>query len=148
MILLNHIFRKCTVGYKLSKSQEKINHLMYVDGIKLFAENKKELQTLIQTVRIYSQDIGMEFGIEKCAMTVMKSGKRLMAEGIELTNQVVIGEKETYKYFGLLETDTIKQVEMNEKIIKEYRRRTRKLVETELHSRNLFKRINTWAVPS
>ena len=27
-------------------------------------------------VRIYSQDIGMEFGIEKCAMLVMKSGKR------------------------------------------------------------------------
>ena len=26
---------------------------------------EKELETLIQTVRIYSQDIGMEFGIEK-----------------------------------------------------------------------------------
>ena len=29
-------FRKCTAGYKLSKSQEKINHLMYMDEIKLF----------------------------------------------------------------------------------------------------------------
>ena len=35
--------------------------------IKLFAKKKKELETLIQTVIIYSQDIGMEFGIEKCA---------------------------------------------------------------------------------
>ena len=35
-------------------------------------KKKKELETLIHAVRIYSQDIGMEFGIEKCAMLVMK----------------------------------------------------------------------------
>ena len=28
MIPLNHILRKCTAGYKLSRSQEKIKHLM------------------------------------------------------------------------------------------------------------------------
>ena len=72
---LNHILRKFTAGYKLSKSQEKINHLMYTDDIKLFAKKEKELEILIQTVRIYSQDIGMEFVIEKCSMLVMKSGK-------------------------------------------------------------------------
>ena len=49
---LNHILRKCTVGYKLSKSKEKVNHLRYRDDIKLFAKNEKELETLIQTVRI------------------------------------------------------------------------------------------------
>ena len=37
IMTLNHILRKCTGGYKLSKSQEKINYLMYVDDIKLFA---------------------------------------------------------------------------------------------------------------
>ena len=37
MTPLKHILRKCTVGYKLSRSQEKISHLMYMDGIKLFA---------------------------------------------------------------------------------------------------------------
>ena len=41
---------------------------MYMDDIKLFAKNEKELVTLILVVKIYSQDIGMEFGIEKCAM--------------------------------------------------------------------------------
>ena len=34
---------------------------------------KKYLETLIYAVRIYSQDIGMEFGIEKSAMLVMKN---------------------------------------------------------------------------
>ena len=92
-----------------------------MDGIKLFATNEKELETRIQTVRIYSQDIGMKFGIEKCAILGMKSGKRLITEGVELPNQVVIrtlGEKETYKYLGILEADTIKQEEMKEKNLK------------------------------
>ena len=34
---LNHIPRKSSAGYKLSKSK-KINHLMYMDEIKLFAK--------------------------------------------------------------------------------------------------------------
>ena len=46
-----------------------------MDDIKLFAKNEKELETLIYTVRIYNQDIGMGFDIEKCAMLVMKSSK-------------------------------------------------------------------------
>ena len=41
MMPLNHIHWKCTAGYKLSKSQEKINHLMYIDDIKLFAKKWK-----------------------------------------------------------------------------------------------------------
>ena len=42
--------------------------------------------------------------------------------------------------------DTIKQVEMKDKILKEYLRRTRKLFETKLSRRKLIKRINTCAV--
>ena len=49
---------------------------MHMDDIKLFAKNEKELETLIHAVRIYSQNIGMEFDIEKCTMLIMKSRKR------------------------------------------------------------------------
>ena len=91
----------------------------------------------------------MEFGIEKCAMLVMKSGKRHMTGGMELPNQEKIrtlGENETYKYLGILEADTTKKVEMKNEIQKEYLRRTRKLLETKLSGRNHIKGINTWAV--
>ena len=84
---------------------------MHMDDIELFAKNEKELETLIHTVRIYSQDIGMEFGTEKCAMLVMKSGKRHMTDGMKLPNQDKIrtlGENETYKYLRILKADTIK----------------------------------------
>ena len=139
---LNHILRKCTAGYQLSRSQEKINHQMYMDDIKLFAKNENEQETWIHTIRIYSQDIWMEFGIEKWAMLVMKSSKWDLNNGMELPNQDKIrtlGEKETYKYLGILEADTIKQVEMKEKITREYLRKIRKLRETKLSSRNLIK---------
>ena len=44
---LSHILRKCIAGNKLSKVQEKINHL--------FARNKKELEILIKIVRTQSE---------------------------------------------------------------------------------------------
>ena len=71
---------------------------------------KKEPEPLIQKIRIYSYDTGMKYGIEKCTMLIMKSGKRETTEGIQLSNQESIrtlGEKENYKYLGMLEVDTI-----------------------------------------
>ena len=88
----------------------------------------------------------MEFDIEKCAMLLMKRGKRHITDGMELPNQDKIrtfAENETNKNLGILEADTIKQVEMKDKIQKEYLRRTRKLHETKLSRRNLIKGINT-----
>ena len=87
-----------------------------MNDIKLFAKNEKELETLIHTIRIYSQDIGMKFGIEKCALLVMKIGKQHLTDGIELPNQDKIrtlAENETYKYLGILEADH--QTSRNEK---------------------------------
>ena len=56
------------------------------------------------------------------------------------------GEKESYKYLQILEADTIKQMEMKEKIKKEYQRRPKKLHESKLYRRNLIKWTNTWTV--
>ena len=107
---------------------------MYMDDIKLFAKNEKELETLIHAVRIYNQDIGTEFGLEKCAMLVMKSGKRQMTDGMEPPNHDrfrTLEENETYKYLGIFEADTIKQMQVKDMIRKEYLRRTQKLLETK-----------------
>ena len=63
-------------------------------------------------------------------MLLMKSDKQHLTDAMELPSQDKIRtleEKETYKYLGILKADTIKQVEMKEKILKEYFR-TRKLI--------------------
>ena len=148
MMPLDHILRKCTPGYKLSKSQEQINQLMYIDDIKLLAKNEKELETNTRNTNIQS---GHRDGIwqRKMRHASNENGKRYLADGLELPNQdkiTTLGEKGTYKYLGILEPITIKQVEMKEKNEKEYLRRAKKLLRTKLYSRNLIKRINIWAV--
>ena len=74
----------------------------------------------------------MEFGMEKCAMLVMKSGKRQITDGIELPNQDKIRtlkENETYKYLCIFDANSMKQVKMKGKLQKEYLRWIRKLLE-------------------
>ena len=68
--------------------------------IKIFSKNYKELKILIQTIRIYSRNIRMGFGIAKRVMLIMKSRKIDITKEIELPNQKSIktlGEKENYK---------------------------------------------------
>ena len=53
---------------------------MYMDEIKQYAKNEKEPETFIQTIRISSQDTGMEFGTEKYALLTLKSWKKTRLE--------------------------------------------------------------------
>ena len=73
---------------------------MYMDDVKLVDKNEKELETEILTIRIYSQCVGMRFGREECSISSNEN-----TEGIKLPKQNKIrtlGEKETYKYLGVL----------------------------------------------
>ena len=82
-------------------------------------------------------------------MFKLKIEKIEAAEGIEPLNQESIrtlGEKQNYKYLGILEADTIKQMETKEKLERDYLRRTRKLLETNLCRKILIHGINTRAV--
>ena len=86
---------------------ENINHLMYMDEIKLFAKSQKNWK-LIHAMGIYSQDLWMELGIEKICHARKENCQT--TDGTELPNQYKIrtlGEKETYKYLGILKAYTI-----------------------------------------
>ena len=39
-----------------------------MDDLKLCSRSEKGLDSLVQTVHVFSEDIGMEFSIEKCAI--------------------------------------------------------------------------------
>ena len=47
-----------------------------MNDIKVLAKNEKELETLLQTIQMYCQVIGMGFSTEKCAMLIMKSEQK------------------------------------------------------------------------
>ena len=65
------ILKKVKAAYEFSESKEKINHLLLMDDLKLYSRSEKGLDSLVQTVRVFREVIGMEFGIEKCAVLVM-----------------------------------------------------------------------------
>ena len=52
-----------------------INHLLFMDDLQLYCECDKALDSLIQTIRIFSEDIEMQIGIDKCAMFLKKKGE-------------------------------------------------------------------------
>jgi len=45
---------------------------------------ERDIDLLIHLTRIYSKDIGMSFGPDKCGRMISKRGKVIMAEGVEL----------------------------------------------------------------
>ena len=129
---LSLIFRKVNAAYKFSESKEKINHLLFTDDLKLYSRSEKGLDSLVQAVRVFSEDIGMEFGIEKCAMLVMEKGKIVKSVGIELPDGKgrCLYRRKRYKYLGILEADKFLEEKMKLDVSKEYVRRLRK-VKTE-----------------
>ena len=46
-----------------------------MDDLKLYARNEKSLESLIQTVHMFSTDIEMEIGVEKCKVLTIKQRK-------------------------------------------------------------------------
>ena len=55
--------------------EKTINHLFYMNDLKLYAKNGKELEGLLPTVKQFIDDIGMEFGLDKCAKATFIKGK-------------------------------------------------------------------------
>ena len=47
----------------------------------MYAKNRNELESMMNTVRIFSGDIGMQFGLGKCALLLMKRGKIAAGSG-------------------------------------------------------------------
>ena len=52
LIQLSLILGKAKAAYEFSKSKEKINHLLFMDDLKLYSQSEKGLDSLVQTVYV------------------------------------------------------------------------------------------------
>jgi len=149
MIPLTKILHNTQAGYQLEKGGEKISHLLYMDDLKLYGKSEDEIKALTSAVRMFSTDIGMEFGLSKCAAMVMERGKMRDCTGLDLGDgQKIEGltTEEHYKYLGMSEADTIRQNVMKTKIKAEYFKRVKKVLKSDLNAGNVVTAINVWAV--
>jgi len=75
LIPLTEQLNRLTTGYENHTTKTKISHLLNIDDLKLIAKSEEELQKQLQIVKNFSDDIHMEFGLEKCAKIAFKRGR-------------------------------------------------------------------------
>ena len=86
MIPLSLLLRKVKASYKWVKKKFKLNHLLLMDDLKLFGKSEDQIDSLVQTMFIFSEDIGIEFGLKKCGTVILKKGKLFKFDEFNLPN--------------------------------------------------------------
>ena len=135
-------------GYKIYNNT--INHLFYIDDLKLFAKNDQQLQGLLNIVKQFSDDICMEFELDKCAKATFFRGKLPKAKKFTLNTATVVKDlelEESYKYLGVTEGDRTQHSFMREKNQKECFRRVRSILRSESNAHNRIDATNSLALP-
>ena len=115
---------KTNWGYHLDNHCT-INHLFYVDDLKLYGTSDSQLTGLINMVKMVSDDIKMELGLDKCAKVTFKRSKKVSSENIPLMDNIVIQELQqgdTYTYLGVVEGGGVEHHGMKTKVEKEYKK--------------------------
>ena len=107
-----------------------------MDDLKTYAKDDNQQSNLLTVAKKFSDDIQMEFGLEKSAKAAFKRGKLTETSDLQLDTDTCIRELEqegVYKYLGINEGDRKQDAAMKEKVRKEYYRRVRLVLKSELN---------------
>ena len=72
MVSLSLILRKVKFHYEFSDKKTRINYLLFMDDLKLFAKSDDQIDSLVNTAYTFREDIGMKFWIKNCGVLVLK----------------------------------------------------------------------------
>lgn len=150
---LSCLLNSCLAGYRLKheNTETTISHLIYMDDIKLYSKTEKEMKKLIEQTTIFSNDINMQFGLDKCKTVHIVKGKIMPGDYVinETQNQVITAMEpnEMYKYLGYHQLTGLDHKTLKENLITEYKRRITSICKTRLNSKNLIKAINSYGIP-
>ena len=136
--------------YEYKMGTERITHLFYMDDLKPYAKDDSELEGLLRIVKGFSDDIGMEFGLSKCAKATFKRGKLENSDHVWLDEETMIKDLEqekVYKNLSVDESNGIQHTTMKQKLKKELVRRTQLILKSELNSENRITAKNILAIP-
>ncbi|KAL1455889.1 hypothetical protein WDU94_000654 [Cyamophila willieti] len=146
---LSTILNSSPHGYKLNKDY-KINHLFYMDDVKLYASNADQMRHLLELTLEFSNDICMKFGLEKCNTLNIKGGKLADPSNVTLSDNITIkslDENEQYKYLGLKQQLSINDSELKKEYETSFLKRLHMILNTELNAKNKIRAINSWVIP-
>ena len=129
-----------------TQSLMKINHNL---NLKMCAKNNKEEIGLLQTVKTFSDDIKMEFRLDKCVKASFVRGKLTVKENIQIDIDTTIKKLEpekSYKYLSINDGDGIQHSHVKKNIRKEYYQRIWLVMNSQLNAANMIDSKNTLAV--
>jgi len=75
---LSYLLNRTNCGFGIhsgNQERRRLNHLLYMDDIKLYAATNSQLQELLRLTNTFSRDIKIVFGIEKCKTLCIVKGK-------------------------------------------------------------------------
>lgn len=142
---LSHLLHTTQAGYYFNRNtgDTGISHLIYMDDIKLYAPSVKDMKTLIDTTAQFSNDIKMEFGIEKCKTLHIIRGK--VRPGDYVINQeetiTAMESNDLYKYLGYKQLKGLDHTSIKQTLNAEFKRRLNILCKTKLVSKYLITQL-------
>ncbi|CAK1582479.1 unnamed protein product [Parnassius mnemosyne] len=155
---LSNILNATTLGIPLKNTTTEgqneiqtleLNHLLYMDDIKLYAKSETQLCELANLTEQFSNDIKMEFGIDKCKINSIRAGQNYQHQYTLRTGEQIepLEEQDSYKYLGYTQSQQIHYKETKQKLTLQFQHRLNTILKTQLYSRNTIKAINTFAIP-
>ena len=62
-----------------------------MDDLNIFTRTEAHLSKAVSTIKTFTDDISMEFGLDKCAIAVMKDGKQIKNQNIITRKEMLVG---------------------------------------------------------
>ncbi|KAL0878572.1 hypothetical protein ABMA27_003656 [Loxostege sticticalis] len=148
---LSTLLNDSQIGFRLTSNRHDpvLSHLLYMDDIKLYGSSKEDLFHLADITQEFSNDIHMQFGIDKCKTHSVERGKiQHNPYSLETGEQITtMDEIDTYKYLGFHQSRQIQQKQTKLELKTKFKQRLKLILNTHLNSKNLVKAINTYAIP-
>eukprot|EP00111_Clytia_hemisphaerica_P007385 TCONS_00021477-protein len=85
LLPLSWLIKRSSIGYAIGPRNNRtvVSHLLFMDDLKLYANCDERLQDLLEIVSMFSKDICMSFGLDKCNTLSIRGGK--LTKGNDIT---------------------------------------------------------------
>ena len=120
-----------------------------MDDLKLYARNERDLNALITTVSLFSNDIGMTINVAKSVKLIVCRGKVVSTPDLDINKLRVITDvfvSKGYKYLGLLQNILAINVTVKKNIISKFCSRCRRILSSHLSGHNKVIALNSYAI--
>ena len=140
----------CGYEIKFDDLTYMIAQLLFMDDIKLYSPSSGQLQSMIRTVELVANDVGLTFGLSKCAVLHMVCGRIdykdpiLGCSGQEFQQ---LDRGGYYKYLSFMEATDVPHETIKSSLMHEFGIRLKQLLESHLNAGNLARAVNCYALP-